>query len=127
MLRAIENYPLTKQQTINFEFLTTVMKRSSKAKNVLARINANTKLGDLRKIAASIKKDHDLAMELWSTGNFFPRLLAILIMDNKLVSDDLIEMFDQDMQTHSFDERNQLMDWFMANQLLKNKKTISPL
>ena len=46
MLRAIENYPLTKQQTINFEFLTTVMKRSSKAKNVLARINANTKLGD---------------------------------------------------------------------------------
>ena len=125
MLRAIENYPLTKQQTINFEFLTTVMKRSSKAKNVLARINANTKLGDLRKIAASIKKDHDLAMELWSTGNFFPRLLAILIMDNKLVSDDLIEMFDQDMQTHSFDERNQLMDWFMGNQLLKNKKTIA--
>ena len=29
------------------------------------------------------------------------------------------------MQTHSFDERNHLMDWLMANQLTKDKKTIT--
>lgn len=101
------------------------MEYASKAKNVLDQINTKTKLGDLRKIAKDIKKDHELAMELWSTGSLLPRLLAILIMDNKQVSQDLINMLDQDMQTHAFDERNQLMDWFMANQLVKDKKTIA--
>jgi 3-methyladenine DNA glycosylase AlkD len=98
---------------------------SSKAEKILGQINTNTKLGDLRKIAKDIKKDHELAMELWSTRTFFPRLLAILIMDDKRVSQDLINMLDKDMHTHSFDERNQLMDWLMANQLIKNKKTIA--
>lgn len=101
------------------------MKRSSKAENILDQINIKTKLGDLRKIAKDIKKDHELAMELWSTGKFLPRQLAILIMDNKLLSQDLINKLDKDMQAHSFDERNQLMDWLMANQLSKDKKTIS--
>jgi 3-methyladenine DNA glycosylase AlkD len=100
------------------------MKRSSQAENILAQINAKTKLGDLRKIATDIKKDHELAMELWSTGRFLPRQLAILIMDNKLLSQDLINTLDKDMQTHPFVERNQLIDWLMANQLTKDKKTI---
>lgn len=99
------------------------MKLSSQAAIILAQINAKTKLGDLRKIAKDIKKDHELAMELWSTGRFFPRLLAILIMDNKRIAQDLINKLDRDMQTHPLDERNQLMDWFMANQLLKDRKT----
>jgi hypothetical protein len=63
-------------------------------------------------------------MELWSTGKFLPRQLAILIMDNKLLSQDLIDKLDSDMQVHPFDERNQLIDWLMANQLSKDKKAI---
>lgn len=101
------------------------MKLSSKVENILGHINAKTKLGDLRKIAKDIKKDHDLAMELWSTKRFFARLLAILIMDNKRVTQDSIDELDRDMQSHSSDERNQLMDWFMANQLTKDKKTVA--
>ena len=101
------------------------MKLSSKSENILDQINSKTRLGDLRKIAKDIKKDHELAMELWSTGRFLPRQLAILIMDNKLLSQDLINKLDHDMQAHSFDERNQLMDWLMANQLSKDKKTIT--
>jgi 3-methyladenine DNA glycosylase AlkD len=101
------------------------MKFSSKAENILGQINTKTKLGDLRKIAKDIKKDHELAMELWPTRRFFPRLLAILIMDNKRISQDFINELDRDMQTHPLDERNQLMDWFMANQLVKDKKTIA--
>lgn len=101
------------------------MKFSSKVENVLGQINTKTKLGDLRKIAKDIKKDHELAIELWSTKNLFPRLLAILIMDNKRVSQDFINKLDRDMQTHPLQERNQLMDWFMANQLTKDKKTIA--
>lgn len=101
------------------------MKLSSKAENILDQINTKTKLGDLRKIAKEIKKDHELAMELWSTGRFLPRQLAILIMDHKLLSQDLIKKLDNDMQTHPSDERNQLMDWLMANQLTKNKGTVA--
>jgi 3-methyladenine DNA glycosylase AlkD len=101
------------------------MKLSSKAESILDQINSNTKLGDLRKIAKDIKKDHELAIELWSTGKFLPRQLAILIMNNKLLSQDLISKLDKDMQTHSFNERNQLIDWLMANQLSKDKKTIT--
>jgi 3-methyladenine DNA glycosylase AlkD len=100
------------------------MKFSSKAENILSQIDAKTKLGDLRKIAKNIKKDHELAMELWSSRNLLPRLLAILIMDSKRISQDFIDDLDTDMQTHSLNERNQLMDWFMANQLMKDKKTI---
>ncbi len=100
------------------------MKLSLKAENILDQINEKTMLGALRKIAKDTKKDHELAMELWSTGKFLPRQLAILIMDKKLLSEDLINKLDKDMQAHPFDERNQLIDWLMANQLSKDKKAI---
>jgi 3-methyladenine DNA glycosylase AlkD len=101
------------------------MNHSAKTANILTQINTATKLGDLRKMAAEIKKDHALAMELWSTGEFLPRQLAILIMDARLLSQALIDQLDQDMQTHPLKERNQLIDWLMANQLAKDKKTIT--
>lgn len=100
------------------------MKISPKAENILGQITGNTKLGDLRKMAKEIKKDHTLAMELWISGGFLPRQLAILIMDNKVITQDLIELLDKDMQTHPFNERTQLIDWLMANQLMKDKRTV---
>ncbi|SDX55114.1 DNA alkylation repair protein [Paenibacillus sp. CF384] len=103
----------------------TEIKRSSKAENILQQINSKTMLGDLRKIAKDIIKDHELAMELWSTEKLLPRLLAILIMDKKLLSEDVLNKLDKDMQIHTFDERNNLMDWLMANQLTKDKKNIA--
>jgi 3-methyladenine DNA glycosylase AlkD len=99
------------------------MKPSTKAANILSQIDGKTKLGDLRKIAKEVKKDHELAMELWASGELLPRQLAILIMDSKLLSEELINQLGKDMQTHPLDERNQLMDWLMANQLKKDKKT----
>ncbi len=102
------------------------MKRSLKAENIMTQISdKNTKLGDLRKIATEIKKDHELAMELWSTEQFFARQLAILIMDKKLLSQEVIDKLVNDMEQHNEDERLQLMDWLMANQLTKDKKTIA--
>lgn len=95
-----------------------------KAATVLSKINDKTNMGDLRKIAKDIKMDHDLAMELWAAGKLLPRLLAILVMDNKRLSEDLIDTLEKDIQAHPINERNQLMDWLMANQLLKNKKII---
>ncbi len=101
------------------------MKFSAKAASILEQINSKTKLGDLRKIAKEIKKDHPLAMELWASGKFLPRQLSILLMDKQSLSQDWINQLDKDMQTHSLDEQNQLIDWLMANQLTKDKKTIT--
>ncbi len=101
------------------------MNSSPKAKALLSQITSTTKLGDLRKLAKEIKKDHALAMELWSTGEFLPRQLAILIMDNKVLSQELINILDKDMRGHPTNERNQLIDWLMANQLSKDKKTMA--
>ena len=101
------------------------MKNSKQAEDILSQIDSGTKLGDLRKIAKEIKKDHELAMELWSSGGYLPRLLAILIMDKKLLSEEVLNQLDKDMQMHPLEERNYLMDWLMANQLTKDKKTIA--
>lgn len=102
------------------------MEISSKAKGIIIQIGDEaTKLGDLRKIAAGIKKDHILAMELWSTGQYLARQLAILIMDKKLLSAELIDNLDKDIAEHKEEERYSLIDWLMANQLSKDKKTIS--
>jgi 3-methyladenine DNA glycosylase AlkD len=51
--------------------------------------------------------------------------LAILIMNNKLLSQEIIDKLDKDIQHHIPEERNQLIDWLMANQLSKDKKTIA--
>ena len=101
---------------------TPKIKRSSKAETILQQIDSQTKLGDLRKLAKEIKKDHALALELWSTEEFLPRLLAILIMDKKLLTEEEINQLVKDMAVHSYDERNNLMDWLFANQLTKDKK-----
>lgn len=102
------------------------MELSLKAKNILTQISdKNTKLGELRKIAGNIKRDHELAMELWSTKNYFARQLSILIMDKKQLSQQLINQLDNDINQHNENEKLQLIDWLMANQLSKNKKTIS--
>ena len=102
------------------------MKLSSRARTIVDQISqANTKLGDLRKMAKEIKKDHELALELWSTGRYPARQLAILIMDKKLIDKEFIDQIDQDIQEHDLAERNQLTDWFMANQLTKDKRTIA--
>jgi len=98
---------------------------SKKAKEILAVTDKGCKLGDLRAHAKEIKKDHELACELWSTGKLYPRLLAILIMDGKELTHDLVSNFIKDIERHEYDQRLQLADWLMANQLTKNKKIVA--
>lgn len=79
-------------------------------------------MGDLKKLAAEIKVDQGLAEELWSTGGFYPRLLATLIFDKMVLTDEVLESLAEDMLRHEPQECDQLADWFMANQLAKDKK-----
>jgi 3-methyladenine DNA glycosylase AlkD len=99
---------------------------SVRAKKIVAEITkGNLKLGDLKKRGEEIKKDHDLAMELWSTGEYYPRLLATLIFDKKLLAENVIDQLASDMLRHDSKERTQLADWLLANQLAKDKKLVS--
>ena len=85
------------------------MTLSSKAQSIYNQISAeSTKHGDLRKIAKEIKKDHTLAMELWSTEHYFSMQLAILIMDKALLTQDVINMLDESIQKHDYAERTHL-------------------
>ena len=43
-------------------------------------------MGDIRRVAAEIKTDHDLALALWKSGNLDARLLAILVLKPKDLS-----------------------------------------
>lgn len=105
------------------------MKISEKAREIVTGINDGTRLGDLRKIAKEIKRDHALAQELWATGKFMPMLLAILIFDTKQLNaeavDGLLKDIDKKDGNKIDSERLQLTDWLMANQLMKDKKLIA--
>jgi 3-methyladenine DNA glycosylase AlkD len=102
------------------------MALSARAKKLVAEItNGNVKLGDLKTRGKDIKKDHALALELWSTGEYYPRLLAILVFDNKLLSEKVIDQLASDILRHDAEERSQLADWLLANQLTKDKKLVS--
>jgi len=93
---------------------------------VLEEISSdNIKYGDLKKIAKEIKKDHGLAMDLWETGQYHPKLLAVLILDRKLIDEAFMDKVATDLLAHGEEEWKQVADWLFANQLNKSKKLIS--
>lgn len=49
------------------------------------------KLGELRKVANTIKSNHELALELWETGNVDAQFLATLIIKPKNLSTDELD------------------------------------
>lgn len=81
----------------------------------------------MRIIAKGIKKDHALAMELWSSNLFFAKQLTILIIDKKLLTEEVIDQLIADMNQHNDHEKLQLIDWLFANQLSKDKKQLLSL
>ena len=103
------------------------MNLSKQAQDIYAEISKkDAKLGDLRNFAKEIKKDQKLAEELWGTGKLMPRLLAILIFDTKAITPEVADVLLSDIDKHpDNDERLQLADWLMANQLMKDKKLIA--
>lgn len=101
---------------------------SATAKQIAAEFDAKgTKLGDIKKRGSEIKKDHQLARELWATGAFHARLLATLIFDTALLTSSTIDALAVDILEHDAVERNQLADWLLANQLRKSKRTVALL
>lgn len=65
-------------------------------------------LGEIRKVAKAIKKDHELGLELWKTGIADAQLLGTLLMNPKKLSS---EELDDLVRTISF---SQVADWLNA-------------
>jgi 3-methyladenine DNA glycosylase AlkD len=64
---------------------------------------------DLRKLAAQLKTNHELALELWQTGNIDAMLLATLLMRPTNLSQADIEKMIKACKFY------QLVDWFVVN------------
>jgi hypothetical protein len=56
------------------------------AKNGAGKDQYGVQLGDIRKLAAKIKANHELGLALWKTENLDARLLAILLLNPKKLS-----------------------------------------
>jgi 3-methyladenine DNA glycosylase AlkD len=100
------------------------MTLSTRARKFIAEVDGG-KLGDIKRCAKEIRKDHELALELWSTGEYHPRLLSVLILDKKQLTQAAIDKLASDMLEHDEAERGHLADWLLANQLAKDRKLIS--
>ena len=100
------------------------MTTSARAERLASEI-ADAKLGEIRRRASEIGKDHDLALELWATGAFSARMLSVLVLDKKRLTQAAIDAFASDILEHDEEEGAQLADWLLANQLMKDKKLVS--
>jgi 3-methyladenine DNA glycosylase AlkD len=67
--------------------------RARNARHGADRNQYGVQMGDIRKLAAKIKADHELGLSLWETGNLDARLLALLLITpRKLPSAELDRM-----------------------------------
>jgi 3-methyladenine DNA glycosylase AlkD len=65
--------------------------RAYNAKSGAGDEQFGVKLGDIRKLAKKVKRDHALALALWETGNADARFLATLVIDAKKLSADELD------------------------------------
>ncbi|GJM12954.1 MAG: hypothetical protein DHS20C12_13570 [Pseudohongiella sp.] len=101
------------------------MALSKQAKEIVANFDETTKLGDIKKLGKEIRQDHDLALELWSQGSHSSRLLSTLLFDKKLLTEPDLDALAADLFKIEREQRNQLGDWLLANQLSKDRNLVS--
>jgi 3-methyladenine DNA glycosylase AlkD len=82
--------------------------RARNARNGAGANQYGVPLGDVRKLAAKIRTNHQSAIALWESGNVDARLLAILLLKPKELSRDAM-----DRMVRSADFA-QLADWLNA-------------
>lgn len=75
-----------KEALAELEALGDEKVRAQNRKNGAGKNQFGVRHGDIRKLAAKIKGDHELALALWKTTNIDARLLAILLMNPKRLS-----------------------------------------
>lgn len=98
-----------KETLAKLESLGDEKRRAFNIKNGAGKMKQfGVAMGDLRALAKKIKTNHELALELWKTGNIDAQLLAILLMKPKEVS---AKELDKMVRTARF---AWVADWFNA-------------
>jgi 3-methyladenine DNA glycosylase AlkD len=77
---------ILKETLAQLEALGNEKMRAQNNKNGAGDNQFGVRLGDIRKLAAKIKTNHELAITLWETENIDARLLAILLIKPKNLS-----------------------------------------
>lgn len=80
-----------KEALAQLEALGNESVRKRNQKNGAGDNQFGVQLGDIRKLAAKIKADHDLGLALWETENVDARLLALLLVSPKKLSSKELE------------------------------------
>ncbi|GLQ09960.1 hypothetical protein GCM10007913_18920 [Devosia yakushimensis] len=80
-----------------------------RAANELRGDDHGVNLSQLRALAKRLKIQHELALELWSTGDTAARLLATLVCRPKLFSADELDRMVREIGSPK------LLDWFIVN------------
>lgn len=75
----------------DLENLGTAQNRKVYARHGVGKIQFGVSLGNLRKLQKQIKRDHQLAQQLWASGNHDCRLLATMIADPSQADEDMLE------------------------------------
>ena len=96
------------------------MASSARANEIKAQVEGVTRAGDLKRLAKELGTDHELAMELWASGQLPARRLAVLILDKARLTQELVDRLARDAEEHEHGDRVGLFDWLMANQLMKS-------
>lgn len=89
-------------------------RRAHNAKAGAPENQFGVKHGDIRVLAREIKTDHELALELWDTGNVEAQLLAALIIKPKSLSADELDKLTRSTTCA------QVADWLNANVVAKH-------
>lgn len=97
------NDVLTRLESLGNEKTRTRYKKIGAGDNIFG-----VKLGDIRRIAAEIKSDHQLAVDLWNTRNVDARLLAILLFKPQDLSREALDLL---VRSGNF---SQVADWLSA-------------
>lgn len=88
--------------------------RAMNARNGVGENQFGVKMGDIRAIAKKIKSDHDLALQLWKTGNLEARLLATLLLKSSQLSQQELDRMVRDVPHPPYAAPSQLADWLMS-------------
>lgn len=80
-----------KETLARLEALGNEKMRAHNRKNGAGDNQFGVRMGDIRKLAAKIKTNQQLAIELWDTGNIDARFLAILLIKPDNLSRDEVD------------------------------------
>jgi len=82
------------------EALGTAQNRKTYARHGVTSPMFGVSYGNLRPLSKKYKKQHDLALGLWETGNHDARVLATMIADPKKIDGDLMESWVADINDY---------------------------